>query len=308
MPRSRVSHDLRHLLTSLDGLVRRLTCEPTHPQTMRLFTLVLYIWLACYFLLLLPAAPHFWSPHAYVVPARPNPSVFQIFNLLDLPTVGAYWPAFLVSLFLAVGLGLIGWWPRTTALAIFVLTKNLDSKAWSILNGGNNLIELMLLYNLFIQPTTSNQNLTISAAVNNSLTNVAFYAARFQLVLVYTVAGLAKLQGRLWPHGVALYYVLHTDEYSHPWARRLIEESDLLIGLGSYAPVAFMLAFPWLIWNRKTRVGLLLFGTFFHLGIAFIMGLVDFATAMIACYTVWFTDRWSGMLLATLWPQTVKNK
>ncbi len=283
----------------------RLSEAPTHPHTIVLFKKATYLWLLFVLLLLLPAAPHFWGPEAYVLalPADSSP-VGSALTVMNHPAMVPYWPAFLIGQFAALLLGLSGHCPRLAAIAVFFFTKNLQARGWVVMNGGNNLVELMLLYQIFMAPSTGASRRGTLGTLNNVVTNVAFLAARCQLAVVYLVSGLAKLEGALWPRGVALYYVLNTDEYTHPWGRTLAS-SDLLVALGTYGTVAFMLAFPWLVWFRKARVALLPVGALLHLNIAFLMGLVDFGTVMLACYTVFFADRWSKAVLRAVWPTGV---
>ena len=108
-------------------------------------------------------------------------------------------------------------------------------------------------------------------------------AFALQICLVYGIAGLTKVQGETWRNGTALYYALRAGEFTWPGHSELIFHNGFLLTFLAYATVAFQVSFPFLLFmNARTRTLAVLAGLTFHLGIALFMGLVTFATFLIA--------------------------
>ena len=170
------------------------------------------------------------------------------------------------------------------------------------------IIWLMLAYAIFMQEKPAKDD-TSSSMGSNLFSNLALWAARVQLVILYATAGFYKLQGNLWVKGEALYYVLSTDFYSHPLAKSLMMQSDMLLYAGNYFALGYQLLFPILIWFTKLRMPLLLVGTFFHLSIILVNGVADFGLAMIVCYFIFLPKTITTRVLKeSLWEFLVSLK
>jgi hypothetical protein len=190
-------------------------------------------------------------------------------------------------------------WPRAVSIALLFITINLNNKAYPILDGGDNLMQILFVYLVFIDPNAagkSEASPSAGRALIIGLSNYALLMARLQIVFVYVIAGLAKVRGPLWQNGTALYYTLNVEEYSLPFFADLISAYPLLAVLGTYSTILYQLAFPWLIWNPKIKPALLTFGTFLHLQISFVMGLFSFGLAVTASYVSFYSDAQSERL------------
>lgn len=281
-----------------------LLSQKSHPHTIRLFRIVIYSWTLLNTLFMLPGAKHFWSAASYI-PKRDAASIHGIekaFNLLSLPQLESWYPVFIVIQIVFLVLGIMCVYPRWISLVIYFVSVNLGNKAFVILDGGDNLIQLMWVYLIFMDPEKHSADASDSFfnQLNNGLSNVAFLMARIQLVLVYLVAGLAKVTGPLWENGTALYYTLNVDEYTHPLAKRVISSYAVFTVIGTYATLLYQVSFPWLVWNKRVRPYLLAFGTFIHLQISFVMGLLSFGFAIACSYTVFYPDERSRSILEFL--------
>ena len=286
---------MKRLIQFLDTLSER----TWNPSGLRLFQITIYSWVLLSTLVLLPASRHFWSSEAFIPQYiagewRDVGIVNYLTHLLNTPALRDFYPIFVILQIFFLGLGILQIWPRISAILILFFTLNLDNKAWVTLDGGNNLIHIMLIYLVF-----ADTRYQLATPAKSLLNNLVYAAARIQLVLVYVVAGLAKVTGELWQKGVALYYVLNTDEYTHPIAKALVAAHPYLINLGTYGTVAFQLCFPILIWNKQVRPYLLLAGAFLHLQISFVMGLFLFGLAMVACYTAFTEEKRAERILGS---------
>ncbi len=160
----------------------------------------------------------------------------------------------------------------------------------SFLDGGDNVMSLLLFYNILMVLGSQKNSDRFLGGFLHILGNLALFMARLQVVIVYLVAGLAKVGGHLWTSGTALYYTLNVDLFTHPLLREIVNSSPLVTVMMSYGVLTFQLSFPYLIWFQQTRRIWIAWGTVLHLGIAFGMGLTTFGFAMIASYFVFYTE------------------
>ncbi len=120
--------------------------------------------------------------------------------------------------------------------------------------------------------------------------NAALFAMMLQLAIAYGAAGLSKVTGPAWQHGVAIYYVLHTREFGMSKLSALFYRNPIVVALLSYSVMGFELAFPFLIWSRRTRWIAASGAVALHLAIAFFMRLVPFAVEALVFEFVIFPD------------------
>ncbi|MDN6134338.1 MAG: HTTM domain-containing protein [Brevibacterium sp.] len=122
--------------------------------------------------------------------------------------------------------------------------------------------------------------------------NLAIVVLAFQVCAIYMSGGLYKAGGTAWQHGFAVYNPLHTAQFG-TWPVL----SDLLTAWGpmvvaiSWGSILFQCAFPFMLFNRYTRIVGLLGILAFHLGIALLMGLPWFSLTMIAVDAIFIRDR-----------------
>ncbi|MBW1596333.1 HTTM domain-containing protein [Streptomyces sp. JJ38] len=193
---------------------------------------------------------------------------------------------------LAVMLGIGG---RVGLALNWVFLWSIYQRQIVIIDGGENLayvvIPLLMLtrcYDRFSFSTGTARRLAQRVpgsvkALTTPLHNLGVVAVATQICLVYVVSGLYKVQGRSWQDGTALFYVLRVPEFTWPGVSELVYGNDLLVYLGTYATVLFLVYFPLGIlvpalrpWAAVTSIG-------FHLSIALLMGLTSFALTMVAC-------------------------
>jgi len=285
-------------MTRLADFVNMLTESRTHPHTIRLFRRIVYGWYLISVLMLVPSARQFWGPDSLIPlqPVRPIP----LLQLLDLDAVRPWFPLFVLVEVLLLMVGMTCRWPRTTALLIYIASMNLNNRAWVILDGGDNLMQIMLIYLIFMDPSLPSEEPRpgVLMYLNNAGTNAAFLAARLQVIAVYLVAGLGKVSGELWQNGTAIFYTLSVDDFTLPAVRTFVADYPIFSVVATYVTLLYQVSFPWLIWNRRFRPWLMLLGTAIHLQIALVMGLFSFGLAVMSSYVVFFPDEKSAAVLA----------
>ncbi|KYF51643.1 hypothetical protein BE08_35680, partial [Sorangium cellulosum] len=195
---------------------------------------------------------------------------------------------------LFAALWVVGFRTRLMSLLTYVGLWSLHQRNPALLDGGDNVVRLALLYGIFAelgayfsldadrlraQRERGGDLQRIKAMMHNA----AILACAVQVCLVYGVAGLYKVQGELWQNGTALYYITRVGEFTWPGHSEGLYRSVPLVTALTYATVAFQLCFPFLFaLNRHTRRLALAGAILFHSGIAIMMGLVTFAAFMIS--------------------------
>src|SRR5262249_50709428 len=122
--------------------------------------------------------------------------------------------------------------------------------------------------------------------------NLALRLIQLHLVLIYGMAGLAKLQGPSWWNGMALWGAMTAGEFVVLDLAPLAAW-PLLVNFLTHASLALELLYPVLIWIGIVRPLILTGVLALHLGIAVMSpGLTEFALAMLAGNLAFVSGRW----------------
>jgi predicted DCC family thiol-disulfide oxidoreductase YuxK len=126
---------------------------------------------------------------------------------------------------------------------------------------------------------------------------------QLHLVIIYAMAGLAKLQGPSWWTGMALWgtmtageFVVHDFTSLAAWPR--------LVNALTHASLALELLYPILIWVRRLRPLMLAGIVALHVGIALVSpGLNEFTLIMLAGNLAFVSGSWlRGLLIGPVQP------
>jgi hypothetical protein len=138
----------------------------------------------------------------------------------------ALWPAalFLITAACAVAL-LIGYRTRWALGALWVLVASLQARNPFVLNGGDNVLRLMLFWSLFV-PLGAAWSLdrrrgAAKAPLPQRVASVGTAALLAQAALLYVFAGLLKSDDAAWRSGTAIFDALHLDAMVTPVGRLL---------------------------------------------------------------------------------------
>lgn len=190
---------------------------------------------------------------------------------------------------LCTALFVIGWRTRLMTLLTFVSLWSLHQRNPALLDGGDNIIRIVLVYALFAELGAffsldadrlrrERERGGALPRIKMMLHGAAILAFALQMCLVYGVAGLYKVQGEMWQNGTALYYITRVGEFNWPGHSDHLYRSVALVTAATYATVAFQLSFPFLFFMHRYTRRLALGGAIlFHTGIGIFMGLVTFA-------------------------------
>ena len=236
---------------------------------------------------------------------------------------GRWWFESVYLLTILVGLLVVVGWRTRISVAVFaVLVLSIQFRSVITTDGGDNVIQLLLVYLVFTRcgrlwsldarrrargaPHAQGllrQDLMaewgpVADRIGTMVHNCAMFVIAAQVCLIYATAGLTKVQGSMWQDGTALWYVLHL-EYLRPLPalNNLLASNALAVLTLTYLTVLVQTAFPFCVFHRRLRHCLLLVLIVEHLGIAVTMGLPFFSLMMIVADSV-FVPTWILVAIA----------
>ncbi|MFC7439892.1 hypothetical protein [Laceyella putida] len=207
---------------------------------------------------------------------------------------------------------LIGYKTRTVSVLFYVTTFSILNLNTFIADGGDDLLADILFFLMF---ANTSAHFSVDALdrrllrrqpegawlppVSALFHNMSILACIIQLCILYFTAGFYQVMGELWNSGVAVYYIAQVDMFSAPFQQKLILHNDVLIVLFTYASIIIKLGFPFMLFNRGTKIIAVIGMILLHLGILAGMGLVSFSLIMIIANLLVIGDEGYGKLLRT---------
>lgn len=267
-----------------------------------LFRSALYLWLIIYYLNLFSFANFFWGTDSFI----PKTLLNGILGTRGVNLFGFSFldqnPKILLTVYLALlTCGLWNLKNKYLPILFIILEFNFQLRSYFIIDGGNNLIFLMLVYNAFLLFPKKPRLQSICEKIRS----LALLTAQLQVSLMYFIAGTSKLKGQLWPNGTALYYTLSNDELTLAVVKNLLKTAHpFFLVVPDYLILFYQIGFIFLIWNKGARGALLRVGLLFHISIALIMGLTYFGLALCCIYIVFLEPAKAQ----TLWKKILRKR
>ena len=175
---------------------------------------------------------------------------------------------------------------RNTFLGILIciLSYIMAESRTIIQDGGDNIARIVLMYLLMANIKLG------SIKFRNALHNLGVLSVYIQLIILYSVSGLSKVQGDYWLNGTALYYIQNVEWFSTNihFITELLKNPWIVTFL-SYTSIIYMIGFPFMLFNKFHLLWVVL-GILFHIAIAISMGLIDFSLIMIGLILFTITD------------------
>jgi predicted DCC family thiol-disulfide oxidoreductase YuxK len=119
---------------------------------------------------------------------------------------------------------------------------------------------------------------------------------QIQMAVLFYCSAVSKLRGEDWWEGHAVWKVFTTDDYYNPALLDLLASQYWIVNLGTYSTTLIEIAFPFLIWQQRTRPYLLAGAIFLHLQFALLMNLYCFSFVMIMGHMSFVRPEWLSRL------------
>ncbi|WP_243229173.1 HTTM domain-containing protein [Microbacterium sp. CIAB417] len=290
-----------------DGWLRWLTATQ---HNLRSFSILRIIFGAGLLLTLVPSIPdrsYLWGPASFWVDPEARRRGYITFDVLISKSDPVLFDVAFFALVALVLLFTVGFATRFVTPVMLIMLVSLQSNNPYVLNGGDTLYRITLLFLVFAnlsahfsvdawlasrrrEPAGGRRTLAPGHVVN-SAHNAALILCCFQIIVVYVVSGIWKLTGDDWPAGTALFYSLRIDAFmAYPAFNELLWQSSLLIYVATFIALWAQTLFPLALLWRPSRIAVLLTLMFMHLGIAVLLGLWPFSLAMIALDMLFIRD------------------
>lgn len=209
---------------------------------------------------------------------------------------------------------MLGWRTRVVTPIMLVVLVSVQSNNPYVLNGGDTLIRITLLFMLFANLSehysldarrhsqrSKPRKRIVPQHVSNAAHNTGLILSCFQIIVVYTTSGVWKVIGDDWLNGTALFYALRIDNFMlYPAINEILWQSSLVIYVATFLALWVQTLFPLLLLWRPTRIFALVSLIFMHLGIGLLLGLWPFSLAMIALDMLFIRDSTWNSLVAWL--------
>lgn len=208
----------------------------------------------------------------------------------------------------------LGYRTRIVTVLLLIMIVSWQSNNPYLLNGGDTLYRITLLFLIFANlsehysldawlakrrasPRRNGRRPLIPAHVTNASHNMALILCCFQIIVVYVISGVWKLQGDEWMDGTALFYALRIDSFMvYPAFNELLWQSSMLIYIATFVSLWVQTLFPLALLWRPSRIFVLASLVFMHSGIAILLGLWPFSLVMIALDMLFIRDStWEKM-------------
>jgi predicted DCC family thiol-disulfide oxidoreductase YuxK len=254
----------------------------------------------------------FWGeggfvPRALVLDDRTNDWIQSVFFYF---TASWQWIAFHVLFLICCAALMLGW--RTSWVKWIVLIGHVSYAYRNpIIAYGVDKILACLLLILCVAPIGRAISLdrvrAVRAAKRKNLaaapppyaspwTGACIRLMQIQMAAVFFYSAVGKLRGDDWWDGDAIWVVFTTGDHYNRLVLDLLASHYWLVNVGTYGTILIEIAFPFLIWQRRTRPYFLVLALLLHLQFAVLMGLFYFSFAMAMGHTSFVRPEWLARL------------
>jgi predicted DCC family thiol-disulfide oxidoreductase YuxK len=254
----------------------------------------------------------FWGeggfvPRALVLDDRTNDWIQSVFFYFTAPW---QWIAFHVLFLICCAALMLGW--RTSWVKWIVLIGHVSYAYRNpIIAYGVDKILACLLLILCVAPIGRAISLdrvrAVRAAKRKNLaaapppyaspwTGACIRLMQIQMAAVFFYSAVGKLRGDDWWDGDAIWVVFTTGDHYNRLVLDLLASHYWLVNVGTYGTILIEIAFPFLIWQRRTRPYFLVLALLLHLQFAVLMGLFYFSFAMAMGHMSFVRPEWLARL------------
>ncbi len=248
-----------------------------------------------------------WMPRALLADDISDPWKQSVFFYFTAPWQWAAFHAFF--LFCCAAL-MVGW--RTSWVKWGVLVGNIsyDYRNPSIAYGVHAILACLLLILCFapigramsldrVREVWSAKRRNLEADPPAFTSPWAFACTRLmqiQMAVLFFFSATDKLRGDDWWSGDAIWKVFVSDDYYNGFLLDLLASQYWLVNVATYGTILIEIAYPFLIWQRRSRPYLLVAAIFLHLQFALLMNLYFFSFVMIMGHMSFVRREWLSAL------------
>lgn len=161
---------------------------------------------------------------------------------------------------------------------------------------GDEILRVSLFYFIFI-----NSFFVLGINRHKGETSIiskwAVYAIMAHLCYIYVSNAYFKIQNIEWQSGYAIAYFLKSAEGLDVFGiNEIFMKSSLFIKISTWLILIFQIIFPFLVWFKKIRIPLLIFGIITHFFMGFVLQAYKFEMIVMLHFAFFITDEeWNYM-------------
>jgi predicted DCC family thiol-disulfide oxidoreductase YuxK len=263
--------------------------------------------LLCHYAMVTPYLLYFWGdagwmPRAMALHYISDPWMQSVFLYFTAPW---QWYAFHALFLFCCAAFTLGW--RTAWVKWIVLAGQISYNYRNLAVGyGVDIVLACLLYILCFAPIGRAMSLdrvrAVRAAKRDSLEAVLPpYSSRWagacirlmqiQMAVMLLYSGLSK-RGDDWWNGDAIWDVISGNQFYNPALLDLLARQYWLVNAATHATILTEVAYPFLIWQKRSRPYMLAAAVFLHMQFFFLMGLFYFSFVMIMGHMSFLRPEW----------------
>lgn len=183
----------------------------------------------------------------------------------------------------------VGWHSRFAAVLVFVLMHSFLRRGIYVFNAGDTIITIVALILALCSCgaalSLDQRRRTGSFWSAQTLAPWPIRLMQVQLTLIYLVSVQAKLTGKFWADGSAVFYTWRTDgRWSLVPTPEWLANNAILVNALTWGTLLIELAIAVLVWNRRWRPWVLAAGVVMHLTMMLNMNVGFFSLAMFLLY------------------------
>jgi predicted DCC family thiol-disulfide oxidoreductase YuxK len=248
-----------------------------------------------------------WVPRALVLENRTDPWMQSIFYYFTAPW---QWAAFHGLFLLCAAALMVGWRTSWAKWIVLVGQISYDYRTPVLFYGVDKILACLLII-MCLAPIGRALSLdrvrAVRAAKHKKLeatlppysspwAGACIRLMQIQMAVLFFYSAIGKLRGDDWWDGDALWFVFTTSEHYSRVMLDLLASHYWLTNIGTYVTVLIEIAFPFLIWQRRTRPYLLAAAIFLHIQFAVLMGLFYFSFVMVMGHMSFVRPEWLARL------------
>lgn len=235
-----------------------------------------------------------WMPLALTPQLHQESTALSLLFVFRSPQ--AVWILWSTTL-LAAGAYAVGWRSNVVKFVLLLGHYSFTRRGPGIAYGVDDLCSNLLFIQCFLPMghalalDARRRAPLLLAPWRQTLRSMGLRLTQVQMAIIMAFAGLEKLQGQDWWDGMGVWFAMTDWEFNffplEPFAAHVY-----LLNLLGYGAVLFELAYPALIWDRRSRGPILVLAIGLHVGVAVVMGLWLFSAAMLVSHMAFAPASW----------------
>jgi len=244
-----------------------------------------------------------WLPREFAQAYISGPWMQSVFYYFTAPW---QWIAFDALFLFCCAAFTVGWRTSWVKWIVLIGQISFDHRDLTVVYGADSIIAC-LLFILCLAPIGRGMSLdrlrAVRAAKRQNLAarlpqytspwaSACIRLIQIQLAVLFFYSAADKLRVDEWWNGDAVWLALTTYEFYHPFALHFFARHFWLINIATYSTLLIELAFPFLIWQRRTRPYLLAGAVMLHFMFGALLRLIYFSFVMIVAHMSFLYPDW----------------